>query len=88
MSANCLMFKACERAAEVDELSLNMCISVVDATKYKLYVKNFSEFFTNQIEHAKTIIQRRNPAANVITTPWEKLAGKRIVAVAESDTIV
>lgn len=99
------VIKACERAVQTDELKLNMCISVVDATKYRIYVKNFAEFFTNQIEHAKTIIlsrtqkmqeeklrevvldiQKRNPEANVITTPWEELAGERIVAAAESDT--
>ena len=99
------VIKACERAAEADELNLNMCISVVDATKYRIYVKNFAEFFTNQIEYAKTIvlsrtqkmqaeklrevvldIQKRNPAAIVMTTPWEELTGERIVAAAESDT--
>ncbi|MBP3437158.1 MAG: GTP-binding protein, partial [Clostridia bacterium] len=35
---------------------LNAAITVVDATKCKMYMKNFGEFFNDQIEHAGTII--------------------------------
>ncbi len=37
-------------------LSLNSCTTVVDAKKCKMYMKNFGEFFNDQIQHAKTIV--------------------------------
>ncbi len=40
-------------------LQLNSFITVVDATKVKLYMKNFGEFYNNQIESAGTIILSR-----------------------------
>ena len=39
-----------------DELVLNGFTTVVDAKKCKMYMKNFGEFFNNQIENASTII--------------------------------
>ena len=39
-----------------DELLLNSFTAVVDAGKCKMYVKNFGEFFINQIEHANAIV--------------------------------
>lgn len=39
-----------------DEISLNSFTTVVDAKKTKLYMKNFGEFFNNQIENAATVI--------------------------------
>ena len=38
---------------------LNSKVAVVDATKCKMYIKNFGEFFINQIEHADTIVLSR-----------------------------
>ena len=38
------------------ELTLNSAVAVVDASKCRMYMKNFGEFFINQIEHAGTII--------------------------------
>ncbi len=38
---------------------LNSAVAVVDASKCKMYIKNFGEFFINQIEHAGTIILSR-----------------------------
>ncbi len=38
---------------------LNSKVCVVDATKCKMYIKNFGEFFINQIEYADTIILSR-----------------------------
>lgn len=38
---------------------LNSKVAVVDATKCKMYIKNFGEFFINQIEHANTIVLSR-----------------------------
>ncbi len=43
---------------EVDAV-LNSKVAVVDATKCKMYIKNFGEFFINQIEHADTIVLSR-----------------------------
>ncbi len=42
-----------------DNVELNSAVAVVDASKCKLYVKNFGEFFVNQVEHAGTIILSR-----------------------------
>ncbi|MBQ2758333.1 MAG: GTP-binding protein [Clostridia bacterium] len=39
-----------------DEIQLNGFTTVVDAGKCKMYMKNFGEFFNDQIEHAGTII--------------------------------
>ncbi len=39
--------------------TLNSTVAVVDAIKCKMFVKNFGEFFINQIEHAGTIILSR-----------------------------
>ncbi|MFA9462976.1 MAG: CobW family GTP-binding protein [Velocimicrobium sp.] len=39
--------------------TLNSAVAVVDAIKCKMFVKNFGEFFINQIEHAGTIILSR-----------------------------
>ena len=41
------------------EVQLNSAVAVVDASKAKMYVRNFGEFFINQIEHAGTIILSR-----------------------------
>ncbi len=42
-----------------DEIRLNSASTVADASKVKMYMKNFGEFFNNQIEHAGTIILSR-----------------------------
>ena len=39
-----------------DEIELNVFTTVVDVNKCKMYMKNFGEFFNDQIENAKTII--------------------------------
>lgn len=44
------------RNLHMEEVSLNGFTTVVDAGKAKLYMKNFGEFFNNQIEHASSII--------------------------------
>ncbi len=49
------VIKAVENAGE-DRISLNGAVSVIDAKKCKVYMKNFGEFFNNQIEHAQTIV--------------------------------
>jgi len=84
------------------EVEINSAVAVVDASKCKMYIKNFGEFFVNQIEHAGTIILSRtgnisdeklnkamelirehNATATIITTPWEQLDGKDILATIE-----
>ena len=40
-------------------LHLNSFVTVVDATKAKIYMKNFGEFFNNQVEHASAILLSR-----------------------------
>lgn len=44
---------------ELEDVALNSFVAVVDAGKSKMYMKNFGEFFNNQIEHANTIILSR-----------------------------
>ena len=44
---------------DMHNISLNSFTTVVDATKCKMYMKNFGEFFNNQVEHANCIILSR-----------------------------
>ena len=46
-------------AAKLDHVVLNSFTAVVDAGKCKMYMKNFGEFFNNQVENAKTIVLSR-----------------------------
>ena len=51
---------AVEKAAGEDPaLGLNSFVTVADAAKVKLYMKNFGEFYNNQVEHAGAIILSR-----------------------------
>ena len=45
-------------AADVD-VRLNSAVTIVDASKCRMYMKNFGEFFNNQIENAGTIVLSR-----------------------------
>ena len=53
------VIKAVEDVAKEIEVELNSYTAVVDASKCKMYMKNFGEFFNNQVEHANTIILSR-----------------------------
>ncbi len=85
-----------------EEVTLGYTVAVVDAGKVKVYMKNFGEFYNNQIETASTIILSRtgdisqqkldtalqmlrshNPAATIVTTPWENLEGNQILEAME-----
>ena len=44
---------------DVPDMQLNSFVTVADATKVKVYIKNFGEFYNNQIEAAGTIILSR-----------------------------
>ena len=89
-------------ADETDDMKLNSFVTVADATKVKVYMKNFGEFYNNQIESAGTIIlsrtqklsqeklesavamlREKNPDAAILTTPWDQLDGKTILAAIE-----
>lgn len=86
----------------IQEVVLNGFITVVDAAKAKMYMKNFGEFFNNQVEHASAIIlsrtagmeqkkldacvallREKNPTATIVTTPWDELNGKQLLAAME-----
>lgn len=53
------VMQAVEGATAEEDVRLNSAVAVVDAKKCKTYLKNFGEFFANQIEHAGTIILSR-----------------------------
>ena len=91
------------KGVDVDcEISLNSYTTVADVNKCKMYMRNFGEFFDNQVEYAGAIIMSRtdiidekkaqqamellrgiNAKAAIITTPIEKLDGKKILEVME-----
>ena len=93
---------------EMHDVVLNGFTTVVDATKAKMYMRNFGEFFNNQVEHASAIIlsrtagmsqekldacvallREKNPTATIVTTPWDELDGKQLLAAMERrDTLV
>ncbi len=87
---------------DVPEMQLNSFVTVADASKVKVYMKNFGEFYNNQIESAGTIIlsrtqklsqekleaavamlREKNADAAILTTPWDQLDGKTILAAVE-----
>jgi G3E family GTPase len=53
------VMKAVQDAMADRDVELNSAVAVVDACKCKMYIKNFGEFFINQIAHAGTIILSR-----------------------------
>ena len=53
------VLKAVENVAGDLDVEINSAVAVVDASKCKMYMKNFGEFFSNQIEYAGTIILSR-----------------------------
>ena len=65
------VMKAVQDAGLGTEVELNSAVAVVDASKCKMYIRNFGEFFINQIEHAGTIILSRT---DVVSAEKVKLA--------------
>ena len=53
------VLRAVENVAKDLDVQVNSAVAVVDASKAKMYAKNFGEFFVNQIEYAGTIILSR-----------------------------
>ena len=96
------VIKALQGVEEDVDIQLNSYTTVVDAKKCKMYMRNFGEFFDNQVQYAGAIIMSRtdivdekkamesmellrsiNEKAAIITTPIEKLDGKKILEVME-----
>ncbi|MBR3570433.1 MAG: GTP-binding protein [Oscillibacter sp.] len=91
------------KGVDAPGMELNSYVTVADATKAKTYMKNFGEFYNNQIESAGTIVlsrtqklsqekleavvsllREKNPDAAILTTPWDELDGKAILAAMEN----
>lgn len=53
------VMKAVQDVVSEADVQLNSAVAVVDASKCRMYIKNFGEFFINQIENAGTIILSR-----------------------------
>ncbi len=89
-------------SAEVEGAELNAFCAVVDAAKCKMYMKNFGEFFIDQVENAGCIVlshtqkcsqeklataigllREKNFAATIVSTEWDLLDGKTLLAAIE-----
>ena len=87
-----------------DRIILNSYTTVADACKIKMYMKNFGEFYKNQVKTAKTIVLSRtqklsaekldeavkmirelNEHATIVTTDWDQINGKQILAAMEAE---
>ena len=53
------VLRAVENVAADLDVKVNSAVAVVDASKAKMYIRNFGEFFVNQIEYAGTILLSR-----------------------------
>ncbi|GAA0077669.1 GTP-binding protein [Clostridium sp. CTA-5] len=53
------VIKVCESLQDNCNVKLNMLITVLDVSNMKMYIKNFGEFYKDQIKNAKTIILTR-----------------------------
>ena len=58
------VMKAVRDVASNLDVTLNSAVTVVDASKCKMYMKNFGEFFDNQVAYAGTIILSRTDVAD------------------------
>ncbi len=47
------------KTAQIDDSCLGSCVTVADVTKCKMYMKNFGEFYNDQIENAHAVIFSR-----------------------------
>ena len=94
-------------SANLSDCRINTFTAVVDAGKCRMYMKNFGEFFNDQIETAACIVfshvditdadklanavklvREKNAKATVVTTDWNTLDGKEILAAMEhADTL-
>ena len=93
---------AAVRKLDRDDWRPGSKITVADALRAKMYLKNFGEFYKDQVEAADLIVLSRtqsadpkkleaclallreiHPDAAIVTTPWDELDGKQIMAAAE-----
>ena len=95
------------KTAEEHGARLNCFTTVADVNKCKMYMKNFGEFYNDQIANASAIVlshtqtarderiaecvsllRQHNESAIIVTTPWDALSGKDILAAMEhKDTL-
>ena len=87
-----------------DKIELGGFTTVVDAKRYKQYLRNFGEFYKNQVENASSIflshqgsiseealeecrktLEEMNPTANIVTTDWDQISGKKMLEIMESE---
>lgn len=79
------VIKAVQGVAEDVDLDLNSFVTVADAKKCKMYIKNFGEFYNNQVESANTIILSRTQGmkeeklAQAVSMIQEKNAKAKII---------
>ena len=92
------VIRAVQRAG-VEDAQLNAFCTVVDAKKCKMYLKNFGEFFLDQVENASCIVLshtgdekkvaeavsllREHTDVTIVTTDWTELKGADILAAIE-----
>ena len=67
------VLKAIEDVALDSDIVVNSVVTVVDAVKCKMYIKNFGEFFLNQIENAGTIFLSRTDKLSKSRLDLDKL---------------
>ena len=90
------------RTVEREDARLNSFTTVADVNKCRMYMKNFGEFYNDQIANASAIVlshtggareariaesvelvRQHNAEAVIVTTPWEELDGRDILAAIE-----
>ena len=92
------VIRAVEKAG-VEDAALNAFCTVVDAKKCRMYLKNFGEFFLDQVENASCIVLshtadhakveeavallREHTDVTIVTTDWNDLSGKEILSAIE-----
>ena len=92
------VIRAVQRAG-VEGARLNAFCTVVDANKCKMYLKNFGEFFLDQVENAGCIVLshtgnvqkvaeavsllREHTDVTIVTTDWKELTGGELLAAIE-----
>lgn len=74
------VMNAVKNVASEIEVMLNSAVTVVDVNKCRMYMKNFGEFFNNQIENAGTIVLSRTDVAD----PKKVQGAVEIIAIAAS----
>lgn len=54
------VIKGCKQFVKEGTIELNICMTVIDGMKYKMYMKNFAEFYKDQLLNASIIILSRS----------------------------